>query len=223
MIVNAGIIALLLMGKKRKTVFFLFTLVVAALMIIEYKRPDVIIGYESELVRYIDFSFGLFVCLFSIAVLIAVLIDSYMKELEKSKQYLAALEVKNKEIEEKNRMLEMLSKTDYLTGAFNNRFITSCLMEEMEESSKNQTKLTVAMIDIDNFKVINDTYGHIYGDYVLKRVASTLKSNLRKNDVLGRYGGDEFFIILRDTSKEEGYELMEHIRRKILELNGKTI
>lgn len=70
------------------------------------------------------------------------------------------------------------------------------------------------MIDIDNFKVINDTYGHIYGDYVLKRVASTLKSNLRKNDVLGRYGGDEFFIILRDTSKEEGYELMEHIRRK---------
>jgi predicted membrane protein len=166
MIINAGIIALLLIGLQRKIIFFLFALVVGVLMVNEYRTSDLVIGYNSELVRYIDLSFGLFVCLFSIVVLIAVLIDSYMDELQKSKQYLAALEEKNKEIEAKNRMLERsnaefieakekeaklnrllyeekqklqkLSITDYLTGAFNKRFISSCLSEEIEASHKNQ-------------------------------------------------------------------------------------
>jgi diguanylate cyclase (GGDEF)-like protein len=250
MIINAGIIALLLIGLQRKIIFFLFALVVGVLMVNEYRTSDLVIGYNSELVRYIDLSFGLFVCLFSIVVLIAVLIDSYMDELQKSKQYLAALEEKNKEIEAKNRMLERsnaefieakekeaklnrllyeekqklqkLSITDYLTGAFNKRFISSCLSEEIEASHKNQKKLTVAMVDIDNFKSINDTYGHLYGDYVLKRIVRTIKSNLRQNDIVGRYGGDEFLIILRDTGREEGYAMVERVRQKILELEWES-
>jgi diguanylate cyclase (GGDEF)-like protein len=169
-----------------------------------------------------------------------------MKEFEKSKQYLATLEEQNKEIEAKNRMLERsnaeclkakeqeeklnrllheeklklqeLSITDYLTGAYNRRYITSCLREEIEALHKNQKKLSVAMVDIDDFKIINDTYGHIYGDYVLKRVVCTIKSNLRHNDIVGRYGGDEFLIILPDTSREEGYAMMERVRQKILDL-----
>ncbi|MGB4350796.1 MAG: diguanylate cyclase [Tissierellaceae bacterium] len=245
-IVNAGIIALLLVGLKRKIVLFLFTLFVGTLMIIEYKIPDLVFEYGSPLERYIDISFGLFICLLSIAVLIAVLIDSYMEELRKSKLYLARLEEKNKVIEAKNRMLEKsnaefmrakekeeklnkllkeekqkleeLSITDYLTGAFNRRFITSCLKDEMESSDLQQKELTVAMVDIDNFKMINDSYGHLYGDYVLKRVVSTIKSNLRQSDIVGRYGGDEFLIILRNTTGSEGYAMMERIRRMIQEL-----
>jgi diguanylate cyclase (GGDEF)-like protein len=245
-IVNAGIITLLLVGLKRKIVLFLFTLFVGTLMIIEYKIPDLVFEYGSPLERYIDISFGLFICLLSIAVLIAVLIDSYMEELRKSKLYLARLEEKNKVIEAKNRMLEKsnaefmrakekeeklnkllneekqkleeLSITDYLTGAFNRRFITSCLKDEMESSDLQQKELTVAMVDIDNFKMINDSYGHLYGDYVLKRVVSTIKSNLRQSDIVGRYGGDEFLIILRNTTGSEGYAMMERIRRMIQEL-----
>lgn len=245
-IVNAGIIALLLVGLKRKIVLFLFTLFVGTLMIIEYKIPDLVFEYGSPLERYIDISFGLFICLLSIAVLIAVLIDSYMEELRKSKLYLARLEEKNKVIEAKNRMLEKsnaefmrakekeeklnkllkeekqkleeLSITDYLTGAFNRRFITSCLKDEMESSDLQQKELTVAMVDIDNFKMINDSYGHLYGDYVLKRVVSTIKSNLRQSDIVGRYGGDEFLIILRNTTGSEGYAMMERIRRMIQEI-----
>jgi hypothetical protein len=99
-IVNAGIIALLLTGITRKIVFALFALMVSGLITFEYRRPDfVILNYDSEFVRYIDLSFGLFVCLFAIAVLIAVLIDSYMAELQRSKRYLLALEEKNREIE----------------------------------------------------------------------------------------------------------------------------
>ncbi len=245
-IINAGIIALLLDGLQRKIIFFLYTLVVGVLMLFEYYRPDLVVGYDSGLTRYIDLSFGLFVCLFTIVVLIAVLIDSYIDELQKSKQYLATLEEKNQEIEAKNRMLEKsnaefiaakekaeklnkllyeekqklqkLSITDYLTGAFNKRFITSYLREEIKASHKNKKKLTVAMVDIDNFKIINDTYGHLYGDYVLERVSRTIISNLRQGDIVGRYGGDEFLIILPDTSWEEGYAMMERVRQRVLEL-----
>ena len=74
--------------------------------------------------------------------------------------------------------------------------------------AQKQKRLTVAMVDIDNFKTINDTYGHLYGDYVLKRIVRTIIGNLRQNDIVGRYGGDEFLIILRDTSREEGYAMM---------------
>ncbi|HHU16943.1 MAG: GGDEF domain-containing protein [Anaerovoracaceae bacterium] len=190
------------------------------------------------------------VCLFSIVVLIAVLIDSYIEEHHKSEQYLATLEEKNKEIEAKNRMLERnnaelikakekaeklnrllyeekqklkkLSITDHLTGAFNKMHITSCLRKEIKTTNQNQKKLVVAMIDIYNFKSINDTYGHLYGDYVLKRIVRVMMSNLRQNDIVGRYGGDEFLIILPDVSKEEGHALMERVRKKILELKWES-
>ncbi|HHV65795.1 MAG TPA: hypothetical protein GXX46_12125 [Peptococcaceae bacterium] len=162
-ILNAGIIALLLDGLKRKIIFFLYALVIGSLIVIENNMP--VPGYNSGLIRSIDFAFGLFLCLFSIVVLIAVLIDSYMNELKKSKQYLAALQEQNKEIEAKNRLLEKsnselikanenaeklnrllyeekqklqkLSITDYLTGTYNKRFITTCLNEEIEASRKN--------------------------------------------------------------------------------------
>lgn len=215
MITNAGIIALLLSGLKRRIVFSIFALIVGLLMVIEYQHPALVVEYDSRLVRYIDLSFGLFTCLFSVVVLIAVLIDSYVKELQNSKRYLAALE-------EKNREIEAISITDYLTGVFNRRFITSCLSEEIKESHKNKKSLTIAMIDIDNFKIINDTYGHLYGDYILKRIVKTIKSNLRHTDIVGRYGGDEFLIIMRDISMEEGYDIVERVRQKILELKWES-
>jgi len=246
MIINAGIIALLLVGWPRKIIFSLFVLVSSVLIFIEYRRPELVVGYDSQFIRYMDLFLGFFICLLSIVVLIAFLIDSYLSELQKSKQYLAELEEKNKEIEAKNRMLEKsnaelieakekaeklnqllyeekqklqkLSITDYSTGTFNKRFITTCLEEEIEESRKKHNKLTLALIDIDNFKNINDTYGHLYGDYVVERVARTIINNLRQTDIVGRYGGDEFLIILPNTSREKGYAMIERIRQRILEL-----
>jgi len=149
-IINAGIIALLLDGLKRKIIFFLYALVIGGLIVIEYHLP--VIGYNSDLIRSIDFAFDLYVCLFSSVILIAVLIDSYMDEFKKSEKYLAALKEQNKEIEAKNRLLEKsnselikakekaekLSITDYLTGTYNKRFITLCLNEEIGTSRKNR-------------------------------------------------------------------------------------
>ncbi|NLN14221.1 MAG: GGDEF domain-containing protein [Tissierellia bacterium] len=184
-----------------------------------------------------------------IVVFISVLMDSYVKELHKSEQYLAILEEKNREIEAKNKMLEKsnaefikakekeerlnkmlssekqklqeLSITDYLTGAFNRRFITACLNEELEAAYRREKRLTVAMIDIDNFKMINDTYGHVFGDYVLKRIVETMERNLRQTDIIGRYGGDEFLIIMCNTFLEDGYKVIDRLRRRIWELEWK--
>ncbi|HHV65796.1 MAG TPA: GGDEF domain-containing protein [Peptococcaceae bacterium] len=74
------------------------------------------------------------------------------------------------------------------------------------------------MIDIDNFKTINDTYGHLYGDYVLERISKTIINSLRQNDIVGRFGGDEFLIILPDTGKEEGHAVMGRVRQKVMDL-----
>lgn len=110
LIINAGIISFLLIGRQRKIMMWLFAAVVGGLMIYEYRHPEIAATYSSPLVRYMDLSFGLFVCLISIAILIGVLIDGYMDELKKSRQYLAILEEKNREIEANNKRLEELNR-----------------------------------------------------------------------------------------------------------------
>jgi len=135
MIINAGIIALLLIGFQRKIILSLFALVVGVLMAIEYQSPSILVGYDSKLVRYIDLSFGLFTCLFSIAVLIAVLIDSYMDELQKSKQYLETLEEKNREIEAKNRMLE-IKNVEFIKAKEETEKLNKLLYEEKQKLEK---------------------------------------------------------------------------------------
>lgn len=246
MVVNAGIIAFLLSGLKRIIIFVLYTIVTGVLIYIDYWMPTLIVEYTSRLIRYQDCSFGFFTCLFSNAIIIAVLIDVYVKEKQKESQYLCKLKKQNEMIEAKNRMLEKrnaelkeakekaeilnkqlnkekqklqsLSVIDNSTGAFNKTFINNRLNQEIELSLSKLKKLTVALIDIDGFKNINDTYGHLFGDYSLKRIVKTVRKNLRQKDMIGRYGGDEFLIVLPDTSLEEGYTVIERIRKKVSEL-----
>lgn len=225
LIVNAGIIALLLTGQRRRIIFGLFAAAVGVLLHIEYKFPDLAAVYKSPLDRQINYSFGLFVCLISAAVLIAALADGYAKELEKSRRSNAELIQVKEEAERLNRLLSeekqklhLISITDFLTGTYNRRFIMSYLNDEIEASREKKRKLTLALIDIDDFKTVNDTYGHVYGDYVIERISRTIKSNLRQNDIVGRYGGDEFLIILPNTGIKEGCAVIERVRRKVAEL-----
>ncbi|MCS7263900.1 MAG: diguanylate cyclase [Armatimonadetes bacterium] len=113
--------------------------------------------------------------------------------------------------------LENLSLTDSLTGIANRRHLEWRLNEEVERAKRYHYQLSALMLDIDNFKQINDTYGHIIGDLVLQQIAQRLKGSLRRTDFLARYGGEEFVVLAPQTSSERAIILAERLRRVILE------
>src|SRR5262245_34142562 len=101
---------------------------------------------------------------------------------------------------------------DRLTGVANRQSLLAQLFAEVERAARYERSLSVAFVDIDHFKAVNDTYGHAVGDVVLRGVAQTIADNLRASDMIGRYGGEEFMLILTETNVEEGAVLTEKLR-----------
>jgi diguanylate cyclase (GGDEF)-like protein len=129
------------------------------------------------------------------------------------------LHQKIREVNELNSRLEYYAFFDTLTGIYNRRQIIMTLSNEIDRYSRNPAPLSILLFDLDNFKQINDTYGHIFGDYVLKTLAKSINENiLRRSDSIGRYGGEEFMIILHDTNLEGGTIAAERIRQHVEEL-----
>ncbi|OPY80390.1 MAG: Diguanylate cyclase DosC [Syntrophorhabdus sp. PtaU1.Bin153] len=108
--------------------------------------------------------------------------------------------------------IKALSIHDGLTGIYNHAFIVRALEDEIERSKRYGSALSVALFDIDDFKSVNDTYGHLAGDAVLRRLAELMKSSLRTIDIVGRYGGEEFLAILPETDGANGYTVAERFR-----------
>ena len=104
------------------------------------------------------------------------------------------------ELKQANDTLNELAMTDALTKVFNRRAIFSKFNEEIDRASRYQRPLVVAMVDVDHFKKFNDTEGHVLGDEALKKIAQAFSTNLRKSDAVGRYGGEEFLLVLLRTS-----------------------
>lgn len=111
--------------------------------------------------------------------------------------------------------LVRLSTIDKLTGIYNKAKIDEVLRIEIEISKKHNIDLCIIIVDIDYFKKVNDTFGHDVGDMVLKEFTAVLKNNIRKTDILGRWGGEEFIIICPTTSLEEATRLANRIREKV--------
>jgi two-component system cell cycle response regulator len=122
-----------------------------------------------------------------------------------------------KELLETNKRLELLSITDGLTKLHNHRHFQDELARAFEESQRYQRPLSLAMIDIDFFKKINDTYGHAAGDDVLKRVAALFRSSVRSTDLVARYGGEEFAVMMPETTLADAMNFAEKIRTLIEE------
>ncbi|MBN1534827.1 MAG: diguanylate cyclase [Spirochaetes bacterium] len=120
-------------------------------------------------------------------------------------------------LEEKNRELAELAVRDGLTRLFNHRYLYERLSEEIEKAKRYIRRLSVAMFDIDHFKRINDTCGHRTGDAVLCTVAETIRGCLRDTDILGRYGGEEFFVIYPETGLGDAAASAERIRVAVSE------
>ncbi len=126
-----------------------------------------------------------------------------------------ALEKLTKELEEKNKLLNNLANIDGLTEVYNHRFFQNTLDQEINRSIRNGGYISLLLIDIDHFKVFNDTHGHQVGDFILKEFARILRENLRKYDTLARYGGEEFVIILPETDSNDGLVVGEKLREII--------
>jgi diguanylate cyclase (GGDEF)-like protein/PAS domain S-box-containing protein len=115
--------------------------------------------------------------------------------------------------------LEKLSVTDYLTNTYNRRYFITKLEEEIERVKRFGREFSLAMLDMDHFKDINDQFGHDIGDTVLKSVVSMIKGRIRNVDCLARWGGEEFMILLADTPVDKARVLIEELRHGISKIN----
>ena len=121
----------------------------------------------------------------------------------------------NSEYAQLNQKLEELANTDMLTGLANRRHFFDRFVEAWALAERKDQPLGCIMIDIDRFKSVNDTYGHAAGDAVLQKLAATCRRSLRRYDILGRIGGEEFCVVAPDTSAEDAAQLAERLRATI--------
>lgn len=117
-----------------------------------------------------------------------------------------------------NRELAVLASRDTLTGLFNRRKFDETFAAEFFRADRFDRPLSLALGDIDQFKMLNDREGHLYGDRVLVAVAESLSAEIRSTDVLARWGGDEFALLMPETGTDEALAVMERLRRGLAEV-----
>lgn len=118
--------------------------------------------------------------------------------------------------------VQTLAMTDELTGLYNRRQLFQIALEEIKKAQENSVPLSLVIVDLDEFKLVNDTYGHVVGDEVVIEVANRCRQHARKTDSLGRYGGDEFIILLTDTELSAAAMVAERLRMMIQDVPVKT-
>jgi diguanylate cyclase (GGDEF)-like protein len=127
------------------------------------------------------------------------------------------LKVLQDELREANKRLESLADTDGLTGLFNRRYFDGLLQRELQRTARYKTPLGVVLLDLDHFKNINDTYGHVMGDTVLRNIGGIVTSGVRVTDSAARYGGEEMAIVFTQTSAVGVSDVTERLRKTIAE------
>ena len=123
------------------------------------------------------------------------------------------------ELKEAYKRIEELAELDELTGSFNRRYIMRMLDDEIARAHRSQAPCSIALIDLDWFKRVNDAYGHPTGDEVLRTFAITVFANIRNTDRFGRYGGEEFLLVLPDTANDVAARTLDRLRAIVAELD----
>ena len=140
--------------------------------------------------------------------------NDMVARLRQGREELAAI---NETLRQKNFELHEISIRDSLTGLYNRKHLMETLDKEVSRSQRHSHSFSLLVIDIDHFKKYNDTYGHLAGDEVLRRLAAVFTKSIRSSDYAARYGGEEFIIILPETGAGQGVEAVERIRHKMAE------
>jgi len=195
-------------GKKliiSETLLLIFYTFIISL---SYIFPELVIPYEDDLTATID----LVVAVISISITMTIFSYTTFSEFRKERSNSAALLM---ELENQNKVLENLTIQDQLTSTYSSSYFIKRLQEEINYAHENNESFYVMMIDLDHFKMVNDTYGHLYGDEVLIKVADKIRSCLREHDLVARYGGEEFAVLISHLTPEEGVMVAERIRKSV--------
>jgi two-component system cell cycle response regulator len=142
-------------------------------------------------------------------------LEARVRSMLRIKRLQDELDQKNRELELVNKRLRKLSVTDGLTELFNHRHIHELLHEEFERTKRSGEPMAVAMMDLDRFKLVNDTYGHPTGDVILYETADILRQTVREIDMVGRYGGEEFIAILPGANEDDAAHFAERVRQAV--------
>lgn len=164
------------------------------------------LGVSTAKFQYDQLAWFTVVCL--LIALVGLLLGGVAK-------YLIVTESQRGQLMELNHALTREAHTDSLTGCANRRHFLQVLENERERATRYQLQMSILSMDLDNFKRINDTWGHAAGDEVLKQFVKTVQAQLRDADVLGRLGGEEFSVLLPHTSGRDAAQIAERIRAAI--------
>jgi len=167
-------------------------------------------GYESGAVDYITKPINMDILISKVKIFIQMWQQKHeLERLNKKYQEVVC------QVKQQRDALKELAMKDYLTGLYQRRMFDEILVKEISQSVRHQSFLTVAMLDLDFFKKVNDTYGHAVGDDILISTASIFLKLTRTEDIVCRYGGEEFVIMMPNTELKEGLLTCERIRAKI--------
>lgn len=151
-------------------------------------------------------------------------LGSYIASLrDKVKEKNKELEVRNADLEQALSRIEELAMRDELTGVFNRRYLMETIRNEKARCERSGGVFAICILDVDHFKGVNDTYGHLAGDQVLQAIAKTASGALRQTDFFGRYGGEEFALVLTGTLVEGALITAERVRARIEALSFPAI
>ncbi|WP_345991491.1 cache domain-containing protein [Sulfurimonas sp. HSL-1716] len=185
--------------------------------------------YKKQYLRILFFSFVLIVLSLFVSYLISVSLKKrlteYSKEIKEKNNELTNLNIslekivdeRTQELHKAYHDMKEIAVKDALTKIYNRYFFNDALQKEINRSNRYDLSFSLCMFDIDNFKEVNDTYGHDVGDVVLKTVTEIVRKYLRSSDIFARYGGEEFMIILPKTVQETSSLIVERIRKSISE------
>lgn len=197
------------------TIWFILSFIIIYFIYKDFSYNIKQIVKESEKIASEDATFDKRLCYVSH--------DEFGKIIKSFNIFIDKLHNNHLELKKTKEKLIELSITDQLTGVFNRRKIDEILKFEIKKSNRYHNTFSIILIDIDHFKSVNDTYGHMVGDIVLKEFSTILKNTIRDLDILGRWGGEEFIIVCMQTDLEGATLLAEKLRKKIKHFNFDTV